>query len=110
MATNSNTLNKDPNDPSSLIGVESPYVPPRRGGRFADLLEDDAAVRQANDVKKLPVPSADERAKAKKLVDAVYSDEVAGAKSRDEKLALASKLFRQAGQTPADSPERYVLM
>ena len=109
-AAKNNTAAKNPNDPSSLIGVDTPYVPPRRGGRFSDLLEDNAAVRQADDVKKLPVPSAEERANAKKLVDGVYADEIAAAKSRDEKLALASKLFRQAGQTPPDSPERFVLL
>ena len=94
---------------ADLIGVDKNYVPEGRGGRFADLLNDDQAIRQGHE-KRLPIPSVEERAKAKKRVDNVYGDEIAAAKKPEEKLAVASKLFQQAGQTTPEEAERYVLL
>ena len=47
---------------------------------------------------------------ATKLVDSVYKDELAAAKSPEQKRALAQKLFKAADETRNDPAGRYVLL
>jgi len=59
---------------------------------------------------RLPVPSATGQQEAAKLVDELYKDEWAKAKTSEEKKALVKKMIDQAEQASSDAAGAYVLL
>jgi hypothetical protein len=59
---------------------------------------------------KVAVPGANAQAEARKLVKEVYGKELAGAKTTDQKKALAEKLFQLAKENRNDLTGRFVLL
>ena len=59
---------------------------------------------------KLPVPDAAAQQKAVELIREVYKEDYDKARTPAEKVALAEKMVRQAGQSNTDAAGRYVLL
>ncbi|HWE04789.1 MAG TPA: hypothetical protein VG326_20455 [Tepidisphaeraceae bacterium] len=62
------------------------------------------------DVNLKPIPSADIREKSSKLVDQVYGDDLAAAKTPAEKAALAKKMLGAVGTLGDHDGDRFVLL
>lgn len=60
--------------------------------------------------KRLPVPTQDELAEAKKLVGEVYRDEYAKAKTLEQKLTLVARLLSDAQKTTSDPAGKYAML
>jgi hypothetical protein len=63
------------------------------------------------DKKKLPVPSAEDQAKAEKVIKGIFKDEYKlAAKEAEAKVKLAAEFLKNAAETTEDAPARYVLL
>src|SRR5438552_9971094 len=69
-----------------------------------------AASRAAgDDVKKVPVPGKKELAKSAALIQDIFGDDIAKAKTSDARSKLANILLQQGDESKLDAADRYVL-
>jgi hypothetical protein len=57
-----------------------------------------------------PIPDANAQREANRVVDQIYKESIAAAKSPDQRKALGQKFFKLAQETTTDMPGRYVLL
>lgn len=96
---------EEASETSQVAQAEAP------AGETKDSNEDSAASETAETSdKRLPPPSLADIAGAESLVNEIFGDEIAAAKTADQRSELASKMIQSADGTDAADAARYVLL